>query len=223
MQSARRIRVLIVEHQAVVREGLRHFLSSADDIETAGEAEDGDSALALCARLLPDVVLVDLHLPAPGGIETILRLYQCGVQVRVIALANALPVERVRKALQAGAASFLRKDMTADELLEAIRETHAGRRVLPRDVAQQLLEVAARTHPSGESLSRREIDVLTLMAAGLDNAMIADRLAISRNTVRHHVRNILAKLKVANRTAAVGLAMQQGLVDHDPPDALPDR
>jgi NarL family two-component system response regulator LiaR len=216
MDKANCIRVLVVDDYAVVRGGLRYLLATAADIVVVGEADNGDSALRLCEHLHPDVVLMDLLMPNLSGIETtrLLRMRQPNVQV--VALTSFADEELVQHALQAGAISYLLKDTGAKELGAAIRAAHAGRSMFSQEVTHQLIRAVTGPPKPGHDLSEREIEVLQLLVLGLSNAEVATRLTISRNTVRHHMRNIFGKLNVTNRTEAAALAIQQGLVRKRP-------
>jgi len=207
------IRVLLVDDHAVVRSGLSFFLSTTDDIEVVGEAADGEQALRLCAQLQPDVVLMDMVMPQMDGFTAMQQIRQRYPTIRVIALTSFLDGEFVQRALQGGASGYLLKDVQARDLAGAIRAAYAGRSTLATEATQALIQTMAQPAQEGEALSEREREVLVGMARGLSNGEIAAQLMISTNTVRHHVRNILAKLEVTNRTEAVHVAMQRGLVE----------
>ncbi|MFL5807462.1 MAG: response regulator [Roseiflexaceae bacterium] len=213
MTTPRMIRVLIVDDHAVVRGGLNFFLSTTDDIEVVGEAADGEQALRLCAQLHPDVVLMDMLMPQMDGFTAIQHIRQRYPDIRAIALTSFLEGEFVQRALQAGASGYLLKDVQARELANAIRAASAGRSTMASEATQALIQTMAQPTQPGEPLSAREREVLVGLAKGLSNSEIAAQLTISTNTVRHHVRNILAKLEVTNRTEAVHVAMQRGLVE----------
>jgi len=213
MTPPQMIRVLLVDDHAVVRGGLSYFLSTTDDIEVVGEAANGEQALRLCAELHPDVVLMDMIMPQMDGFTAMQHLRQRHPDIRVIALTSFLEGEFVQRALQAGASGYLLKDVQAHELAEAIRAAKGGRSTLAPEATQALIQAMAQPAQRGEPLSEREREVLICMARGLSNGEIAAQLTISTHTVRHHVRNILAKLEVTNRTEAVHVAMQRGLVE----------
>jgi len=208
------IRVLLIDDHAVVRGGLSFFLSTTDDIEIVGEAADGEQALRLCAQLHPDVVVMDMLMPQMDGFTAIQHIRQQHPDMRVIALTSFLDGKLVQRALQAGASGYLLKDVQARDLADAIRAAYAGRSTLAAEATQALIQTVAQpAAQQGEALSAREHEVLVGLARGLSNGEIAAQLTISTNTVRHHVRNILAKLEVTNRTEAVHVAMQRGLVE----------
>lgn len=216
MAEAQPIRVLIVDDQALVRTGLKLFLMAFDDHELVGEAASGEEAIRKCCDLQPDVVLMDLAMPGIGGAAAISAIRRQCLHVQVIALTNFQDVDMVQQALRAGAIGYLIKNVTADELANAIRAAHAGRSVLAPEATQALVQAARQpTSPaSGESdaLTHREQEVLALMAKGLSNPEIAERLTVSPVTVKFHVSNILAKLGCTSRTEAVALAVQRNLI-----------
>ncbi|HEY5188164.1 MAG TPA: response regulator transcription factor [Solirubrobacteraceae bacterium] len=210
------IRVLIVDDHAVVREGLRTFLGLQEGIEVAGEAADGDAAVAAAQRLTPDVILMDLVMPGRDGISAMRMLRDRGLRSRVIVLTSFLDDERLMPALQAGAAGYLLKDVEPAELARAVRSAHAGEALIDPTVAGRLLAHLAAPGPaapvSAEQLTRREREVLALIAAGRSNKRIALELDIAEKTVKTHVGHLLAKLGVADRTQAALLAVRSGLV-----------
>lgn len=208
------IRVLLVDAQAVVRGGLRYLLQNVNDIVVVGEAESGSEALAMVAALTPDLVIMDMMMPDLDGIAVIQQIRQRFQDVRVLALTTFAEGDFVQRALQAGVIGFLLKDIQGSELTSAIRAAYAGLPVLALDVAKALMTTVDQRPKPGVNLSARELEVLRLMVAGQSNEQIAGQLEISRNTVRHHVHNILGKLDAVNRTEAVALAVQHGLVLH---------
>jgi NarL family two-component system response regulator LiaR len=208
------IRVLVVDDHAMVRRGLATFLKVFDDMELAGEAASGQAAIQLCAQLQPDVVLMDMVMPdMDGATATRLIRHQSG-SIQVIALTSFKEEILVQSALQAGAIGYLLKDVSADELAQAIRAAHAGRATLSPEAAQALVHAASQPlPPPGIALTERERAVLALVVEGLNNTQIAAKLTVSPSTVKSHVSNILSKLGVASRTEAVTLALRNRLVD----------
>lgn len=212
MTEAHPIRVVVVDDHAVVRSGLSAFLLAFDEVELVGEAEGGEEAVRICKELQPDVVLMDLIMPDMDGATATRKIRRCCPHVQIIALTSFREEELVQEALQAGAISYLLKNVTADELVGAIRSAHEGRPTLAPEAAEALIQATAHPPKLGHDLTDREHEVLALMVKGLNNVEIAERLVISRSTVRFHVSNILSKLKAVNRAEAVGLAVQHKLV-----------
>ncbi|HEY1508637.1 MAG TPA: response regulator transcription factor [Solirubrobacteraceae bacterium] len=210
------IRVLLVDDHAVVREGLRTFLALQDGLEIVGEAADGAEAIEQAQRLSPDVVLMDLVMPGLDGIGAMRRLRESSPDSRVIVLTSFLEDERLLPAIQAGAAGYLLKNVEPQELARAIRAAHAGEAIIDPTVAARLVTaIADDTRPrieQPEQLTRRERDVLELIARGQSNKRIALALGISEKTVKTHVGHLLAKLGVTDRTQAALLAVEEGLV-----------
>ena len=208
------IRVMVVDDHAVVRSGLTAFLLAFDDLELAGEAGTGAEAVRLCEVINPDVVLMDMVMPEMDGAAATRRIREKCPDVQVIALTSFKEDELVQGALEAGAISYLLKNVSADELVRAIRAAHTGRSTLAPEAAQAL--ILSATQPSavtlGHDLTPREKEVLALMVKGYNNSIIADRLVVSRSTVRFHVSNVLSKLNATSRTEAVAVALQQKLV-----------
>ncbi len=211
MTSTGPIRVLIVDDHAMVRVGLRLFIMSMQGIDLVGEASSGAEALAMCQELEPDVVLMDLVMPEMDGITTIGRLHAQQPKTRVLALSSFQEGERVRDALQAGAIGYLLKDIPAEELAQAIRDAHAGRRSLAPEAARALIDATIEPRPD-YGLSARQLEVLALLIEGKSNAEIAQSLIISPATARFHVSTILDKMGAANRAEAAALAVRHNLV-----------
>lgn len=212
MTAAKPIRVMIVDDHAVVRGGLKFFLLGFDDLELAGEAEDGEEALRLCDQLHPDVILMDMMMPGIDGAAATQAIRQRYPQVQVIALTGFKEQDLVQRALQAGAIGYLLKDVQALELAEAIRAAHAGRPTLAPEATQALIQAATQPPQPGHDLTEREREVLALMVKGLSNNEIAERLVVSISTVKYHVSGILSKLGAANRAEAVAIALQHHLI-----------
>jgi NarL family two-component system response regulator LiaR len=212
------IRVLIADDHPLVREGLRSFLSTTEDIEVIGEAADGAEAEAMTAALQPDVVMMDLAMPNVDGIEAIRRIAAADSSSRVIALTSFATDDKVFPAIQAGAAGYLLKETPAAELADAIRRVHRGEPILHPSVAQRLMRQVAAAEPRSyrSDLTARELEVLRLIAAGRSNKEIARDLSVAEKTVKTHVSNVLSKLGVADRTQAAVYAVQNGLAS--PPD-----
>jgi NarL family two-component system response regulator LiaR len=207
-----RINVIIVDDHAVVRGGLRLFLLAFEDLELVGEAGNGKQALELCAKLEPDVVLMDLVMPGMDGVQATQAIRERYPQIQVIALTSFEEEELVQAALESGAISYLLKNVSAGELAAAIRAAHAGRATLAPEAAQALIH-STQVARLGRELTDREREVLALLVEGLSNAEIAARLVISQSTAKFHVSSILSKLEVGSRAEAVSLALQHHLID----------
>ena len=206
------IRVMLVDDHTMVRWGLATFLMVFEDFKLVGEAENGRTAVQLCAEVLPDVVLMDMAMPDMDGVTATRLIHQQFPQVRVIALTSFKEGKLIRDALEAGAIGYMLKDASAEELAQAIRSAHAGRATLSPDATQALVRAASQPPVPGLDLTEREREILTLMIEGLNNTQIAGRLTVSPSTVKSHVSNILSKLGVASRTEAVTLALRNNLV-----------
>jgi NarL family two-component system response regulator LiaR len=212
MTEPNRVRVVIVDDHAVVRSGLAAFLTAFDDLELVGEAASGKDAVRLCDEVHPDVVLMDLMMPDMEGTVAMRAIRQQRPQTQVIALTSFREDELVHEVFLAGAIGYLLKNVTADELADAVRAAYVGRPTLAPEVTEALMH--GITHPPMPShdLTAREREVLALMVKGLSNTDIAVRLVISRSTVKFYVSSILAKLHVASRVEAVALAVERHLV-----------
>jgi DNA-binding NarL/FixJ family response regulator len=213
------IRVLLADDQALIRSGLQMILAAQPDIEVVGEAEDGRQAIDLCNRLLPDVILMDVRMPVLDGLEATARLVALGTTARILVLTTFDLDEYVYAAIRAGASGFLLKDARPSQLADAIRVIADGEALLAPAVTRRLLERFAATLPTPEerspalaSLTDRERDVLALVAAGLSNSEIAERLFLGETTVKTHVSSVLRKLGLRDRVQAVVLAYEAGLV-----------
>jgi two-component system, NarL family, response regulator LiaR len=211
-----KIAVLIVDDHAVVRSGIRGFLEAQPDLQVVGEAASGAEGLRLAAELVPDVVLMDLAMPEMDGIEATRRIRDVSPRTQVVVLTSFHDDAHIFPAIRAGALSYLLKDIRPEELTAAVRLAAQGEAVLNPQVASRLVQEVAgiRGAQSGlpAELSPRELEVLKMIAEGLTNAEIAERLVLSQKTVKGHVSNLLGKLHLADRTQAAILAWRQGLV-----------
>ena len=206
------IRVLLVDDHAVVRSGLRYVLMSFDDMVLVGEAANGEEAVSLCETLKPDVVLMDLMMPVMDGVAATKAIRERCPRSNIIALTSFKEKELVESALKAGAMSYLLKNVSADELVSAIRGAGAGLSRLSPEAAQVLIREVREPSSKASELTRREREVLALLVEGLPNPIIAKRLVVSRSTVNFHVSNILSKLGASSRTEAVASALKHNLV-----------
>jgi NarL family two-component system response regulator LiaR len=218
------IRVLIVDDHAMVRQGLRTFLELQDDpaelpIEVVGEAVNGIEAVELARRMRPDIILLDLVMPEMDGIQATTRIHECSPHSRVIILTSFGEEDKVIPAIQAGAHGYLLKDIAPDQLIRAVRSAYRGEVQLHPNAAKQLMsaiaqqDLAAETRPSrldARQLTERECEVLGLIARGMSNRQIAEKVFISEKTVKTHVSNILSKLHLNDRTQAAIYALKNG-------------
>ena len=206
------IRVLIVDDHAMVRKGLVSFLKNKPELELVGEVGDGREAIEFCEQNQPDVILMDLVMPEIGGVAATRIIHQRWPLIQVIALTSFQEKELVQDALQAGAIGYLLKNVSGEELAEAIRQAHSGRPTLAPEAVQALIQPPSEVESLAAGLTRREHEVLALLAKGMSNPEIAGQLCISRATVKVHISNILSKLGVASRAEAISLAIQNKLV-----------
>ena len=213
MTEKQPIRVMLVDDHNVVRSGLSAFLSAYDDLDLVAESSSGERAIQLCQKTQPDVVLMDLMMPGMDGATATGLIKEKCPQIQVIALTSFKEKELVEGALQAGAIGYLLKDVSADELANAIRSAAAGKPTLAPEAAQVLIQgTRVPAEKPGFDMTDREYDVLALMVDGLSNNQIADRLFVSVSTAKFHVSSILSKLNAASRTEAVSIALQNHLV-----------
>jgi two-component system, NarL family, response regulator LiaR len=213
MNQSEVIRVMIVDDHAVVRSGLSAFLMVIDDLELAAEASSGEEAVRICQQQELDVVLMDLVMPGMDGAAATKAIRELCPATQVIALTSFREEELVQGALRAGAISYLLKNVSAEELAAAIRAAHAGRATLAPEATAALIHAATQPPQPDYELTAREKEVLALMIDGLHNPDIAEKLFVSRSTVKFHVSSILSKLQVSSRTEAVALALQEGLLE----------
>lgn len=216
------IRVVLADDQTVVRDGLVLLLSASDDVSVVGAAADGDEAVELVLAHRPDVALLDLRMPKRTGTEVAAVIAAQAPEVRVLVLTTFADDDAILPALRAGAAGYLTKDASGEELLAAIRTVAAGQTVLDAAVQRRLMELVAGAPPASpepsppaddqvEGLTRREVDVVRLVAEGLSNQQIARRLVVSEATVKTHLNHVLSKLDVDGRPGLVAWAWRRGL------------
>jgi two-component system, NarL family, response regulator LiaR len=206
-----KIRIMLVDDHAVVRSGLSAFLTVNPDLELVGEAENGEQAVIRANLLKPDVILMDLMMPVMDGVAATRAIKQQNPGIQIVALTSFQEDELVQNALKAGAVGYLMKNVSSRELSAAIRAAKEGKMTLSPEAAQSLVRASQQAEET-ETLTEREREVLKLMVDGLNNAEIAERLVVSLSTVKYHISNILMKLGVDNRVAAVTTALQKKLV-----------
>jgi DNA-binding NarL/FixJ family response regulator len=202
------IRILAVDDHPMLREGIAALVASQSDMKLVGEASTGREALEQFRKHRPDLTLMDLQMPDMDGIQAIVAICSEFPEARIIILTTYKGDVQVLRALKAGARAYLLKGLLRKELLETIRAVHAGQKRIPPEVAAELAD-----HAIDDALTSREIDVLRLIAGGNANKLIADRLSITEDTVKGHVKNILAKLGASDRTHAVTVALKRGIID----------
>jgi NarL family two-component system response regulator LiaR len=213
MNNNNPIRVMIVDDHGMVRRGLTAYLLSAPDIEVVAEARNGQEAIRVCETEQPDIILMDLIMPELGGIAATRVIHTKWPEIQVIALTSFQEKELVQEALQAGAISYLLKNISGEDLAEAIRSSYAGRSMLAKEAVEALVRAENDEDLVGRDLTIREREVLRHLTKGMTNPEIAQALSISRSTVKAHVSNILSKLGVSNRAEAIALAIENHLVD----------
>ena len=202
------IRILAVDDHSLVREGIATFIASQTDMRLVAEASNGREAIQRFREHRPDVTLMDLQMPEMNGLDAIIAIRTEYSEARIIVLTTYRGDVQVLRALKAGARAYLLKGLLRKELLETIRAVHAGQKRIPPEVAAELAD-----HAIDDALTSREIDVLRLIAGGNANKLIADRLSITEETVKGHVKNILSKLGASDRTHAVTIALKRGIID----------
>jgi NarL family two-component system response regulator LiaR len=212
MNQTEPIRVIAVDDHQVVRGGIKFALLNYDDIELVGEAHGGEDAVRLCEQVVPDVVLMDLMMPGMDGVETTRAIRERCPKVQILVLSSFHDEDLVPRAMQAGAIGYLLKGVSNQDLVEAIRTAHGGQPVLAKEAVADLVQATAPSPKVGDDLNEREREVLTLLAQGLSNKEIAERLFLSVSTVKYHVRVLLSKLGVSSRAEAVALAWQHNLI-----------
>jgi NarL family two-component system response regulator LiaR len=213
MMQRRPIRVLVADDHALLRSGLREFIETFDDLVLAGEAKNGAEAVTKCRADPPDVVLMDLVMPGMDGIEATRQIIQQNPAIKIIVLTSFYDQDKVELALQAGATSYLLKNISAAELATAIHSAYAGKATLAPEATEMLIQATREKNVPGSDLTEREREVLALLAAGLSNAHIAENLSISPTTVKYHVGSVLSKMGVTSRSEAIALAWKHHLVD----------
>lgn len=213
------ISVVIVDDHEVVREGVRAFLDAQADITVVGEAASGEEAVLLTQDFIPDVILMDLVMPEMGGVEATRRLKAISPRTQIVVLTSYHQDEHIFPAIQAGAISYILKDVALEDLANSIRKAAVGEATLHPGVAVRVIQEIHSANKENEfpytELTAREIDVLKLIANGLTNSKIAEQLVISENTVKGHVSNILSKLHLADRTQAAVYAWREGIVKRE--------
>jgi two-component system, NarL family, response regulator len=208
--SENSIRILIADDHPVVREGLTAILQLEEDLEVVGQAYDGHEACRLYRELSPDILILDLRMPKKDGIEVVTELMSERPRPRIIILTHSAKAEDLRRALAAGAKSYLLKGAEPEQVCDTIREVYSGKSSLPRDLAAKLVDSMAQPQ-----LSERELEILKQMALGKSNKEIGQVLHISEFTVKNHVRSILKKLDAIGRTEAIAIATGRGLIQGD--------
>jgi NarL family two-component system response regulator LiaR len=215
MNNSDVIRLLIVDDHKVVRNGLKIFISTFDEIELVGEAQNGRQALEQCAQHQPDVVLMDLVMPIMDGLTAIQHIREQFPEINIVALTSYDDEDLIHRAMAAGAIGYLYKDAEEEELIGAIRAAYEGRSIVAPEAIQALVNQIARKEEQAtlEPLTKRELEVLALVAQGMTNPQIAKQLVISPSTVNFHLHNILPKLQAGTRTEAVRIAIKNKVIE----------
>ena len=213
MTEGKPSRILIVDDHAMVRSGLKNFISAHEWMEVAGEAADGEEAVAFCASQEVDIVLMDIVMPGMNGSEATRRIMALGKPIKIIVLTSFHEQDSVEQALQAGATSYLLKNVTAEELAQAIRAAQSGHSTLAPEATEALISATRQKTGPGFDLTGREKEVLALLVKGRSNAEIAARLSISMATTKYHLMNIYSKLGTKSRVEAVTFALEHKLIE----------
>ena len=213
------IKVCLVDDQKLIRDGITNLLNLSEDVKVVAEAGDGQAFLDMMSKIEIDVILMDLSMPVMGGIDTIKALHEQGYQIPIIILTTFDDHELILEAIQSGAAGYLLKDVSLETLIDGIKTVHSGNRLMQPAITERLMEGLKGYH-SGlnmpdplEQLTNRETEILGLMATGCSNKEMSQMLHKSEGTIKNHVSNILAKLGVRDRTRAVLVAIEKGLLD----------
>lgn len=212
MAESKKISVLLIDDHEIVRQGLRVSLENFEDFEVIGDTGDARKGLDICIKNQPDVVLMDIVMPIMDGVTATKLIREQCPETQIIALTSFDSDDHVQRALQAGAISYLMKNVSVEELANAVRKAYSGKATLAPEAVQVLIQAATRPPALGFDLTEREREVLGLMIEGLNNREIAERLVISSSTVKNHVSSILDKLNTTSRTQAVALAVENKLL-----------
>lgn len=212
MSNSNPIRIMTVDDHDVIRGGIKFALQAVDDIELVGEAYSGEEALRLCEQVRPDVILMDLMMPGMDGVTATLSIRERCPRTQILVFTSYHDEELVPRAMQAGAIGYLLKGVSNNELVAAIRAAHAGQPTMAKEAVDDLVEAAAPSNKNDYDLNAREKEVLALLAQGMSNKEISERLFLSVATVKYHVRVLLSKLGANSRAEAVAIAWQNDLI-----------